>query len=304
MVNTMVTTMEVEGLLGYVKGDALSVVLMDSVSGSDSVRVVYNDTDAFQSATKIGAQLETSTHTADISLDADSYGAADVATITIVDADLNTDSAARDTYQNSSTTFQMNITSSWHQPSLQYPFAADMTAIETGDNTGVFVATFAVPDFKGSDMELIYYDAKDAGGSAVQYYDTATVVSNSGSIAFDRSVYPVPFTSGDLRTGSANQSLQTESGDVTAWITVSDADETNDTLTTGSTSAAGTILIKHTNSTGSSTIATAGSISSDSATAGSQAAELGPLSEVVIGSSEFEVSLTISETMRLCITEL
>ena len=84
---------EVEGLLGYVKGDALSVVLMDSVSGSDSVRVVYNDTDAFQVATKIGAQLETSTHTADVSLDADTYGAADIATITIVDADLNTDSA-------------------------------------------------------------------------------------------------------------------------------------------------------------------------------------------------------------------
>ena len=45
-------------------------------------------------------------------------------------------------------------------------------------------------------MELIYYDAKDAGGSAVQYYDTATIVSNSGSIAFDRSVYPVPWTCG------------------------------------------------------------------------------------------------------------
>jgi hypothetical protein len=98
-----------ENLLGYIRGDALSVVLMDSVSGSDSVRVVYNDTDAFQTATKIGAQLETSTHTGDISLDADSYGAADIATITIVDADLNTDSAARDTYTNSSTTFQMNI---------------------------------------------------------------------------------------------------------------------------------------------------------------------------------------------------
>ena len=34
------------------------------------------------------------------------------------------------------------------------------------------------------------------------------------------------------------------------------------------------------------------------ATAGMVAAELGPLSEVVIGSSEFEVSLTISETMN------
>ena len=75
---------------------------------------------------------------------------------------------------------------------------------------------------------------RDAGGSAVEYYDTATVVSNSGSVSFDRSVYPVPFTSGDLRTGSGGTTLQTEAGTVTAWITVSDADETNDTLTTGS----------------------------------------------------------------------
>ena len=159
---------EVEGLLGYIRGDALSVVLMDSVSGSDSVRVVYNDTDAFQVATKIGAQLETSTHTGDISLDADSYGAADIAVITIVDADLNTDSAARDTYQNSSTTFNVTVTQSGQTNSEQL-VAAAMTIIETGDNTGVFVGTFSVPDYKGSDMELIYYDSRDAGGSAVEY---------------------------------------------------------------------------------------------------------------------------------------
>ena len=29
-----------------------------------------------------------------------------------------------------------------------------MTIIETGDNTGVFIGTFKVPDYKGSDMEL------------------------------------------------------------------------------------------------------------------------------------------------------
>jgi hypothetical protein len=172
-----------------------------------------------------------------------------------------------------------------------------MTIIETGDNTGVFVGTFSVPDNKGSDMELVYYDSRDAGGSSVQYFDTATVVSNSGSVAFDRSVYPVPFTSGDLRTGAAGLTAQTEAGTVTAWITVSDADQTNDTLTTASTTAPGTILIKHTNSTGSVVIATAGSTASYSGTAGTLVQELGPLSEVVIGSSEFEVSLSISETM-------
>ena len=125
-----------------------------------------------------------------------------------------------------------------------------------------------------------------------------TVVSNSGSVAFDRSVYPVPWTSGDLRDGASNLSINTEGGAVTAWITVTDADETGDTLTTGSTSAAGTILIKHTNSTGSVTIATAGSGGgSVSATAGTRSAELGALSEIVIGSSEFEASISISETM-------
>nr|AIF23996.1 PKD domain-containing protein [uncultured marine thaumarchaeote SAT1000_22_D06] len=287
---------EVEGLLGYVKGDALSVVLMDSVSGSDSVRVVYNDTDAFQVATKIGAQLETSTHTADISLDADTYGASDIATITVVDADLNTDSAGRDTYKNSTTTFQMTIEASGSTVS-QKPFAADITLIETGDNTGVFIGTFAVPDFKGSDMELVYYDAKDAGGSAVQYFDTATVTSASGSVSFDRSVYPVPWTANDLYSGAGTQSVNTEAGAVTVWITVEDADMSDDTLTTAATTADGTILIKHTNSTGSVTLATAGSIVATDASTSAGKAELGPLSEVSIGSSTYEISLTVSETM-------
>ena len=99
----------VAGLLGYVNGDALTVVLQDATSGSDSVRVVYNDTDAFQVATKIGAQLETSVHTGIIDLDADTYGVSDIGTITITDADLNQDSSIRDTYTNSSTTFQVTI---------------------------------------------------------------------------------------------------------------------------------------------------------------------------------------------------
>ena len=292
---------EVEGLLGYIRGDALSVVLMDSVSGSDSVRVVYNDTDAFQVATKIGAQLETSTHTGDISLDQASYGAADIAVITIVDADLNTDSAARDTYQNSSTTFNVTVTQSGQSNSEQL-VAAAMTIIETGDNTGVFVGTFSVPDYKGSDMELIYYDSRDAGGSAVEYYDTATVVSTSGSVAFDRSVYPVPWggsdgTTADLYNGAGTAGGNSESGAVTAWVTVSDADETNDTLTTGSTTAAGTVLIKHVEGSVSQTCFTAGSIASYDAVAASYGAELGPLNEIVIGSSEFEISMSITETL-------
>ena len=287
---------EVESLLGYVAGDALAVVVMDAVSGSDSIRVVYNDTDAFQVGTKIGAQLETVTHTGIVELDAISYGAADIGTITITDADLNQDSGLRDTYQNSSTTFQMSITSAGTTVE-QYPFSGTITIIETEANSGVFIGTFKVPDYKGADMQLEYYESKDAASSAVSYYDTATIVSNTGSVSLDRAVYPVPWSSGDLYNGAGSSSTGLGAGDITVWITVSDADETDDTLTTASTTAAGLILVKHTNSTGSVTIATAGSIASYDATAGSVAAELGPLSEVTIGSSDFEVGLTISETM-------
>jgi hypothetical protein len=170
----------VSGMLGYVNGDALSVVLMDAVSGSDSVRVVYNDTDSFQVATKIGAQLETSVHTGVIDLDADTYGVADIITITITDADLNQDSALRDTYTNSSTTFQPTIsTTSGAVTTSQKPFSSStLTAIETGPSTGVFVATVLAPNFKGADLEVEYFEAKDAASSAVSFYDTATTTSN------------------------------------------------------------------------------------------------------------------------------
>ena len=69
MVNTTVTTMRFESHLGSTGGDALVVVLMDSGSGTDAVRVVYNDTDALQVATKRGAQLATLTHTGTVDLD-------------------------------------------------------------------------------------------------------------------------------------------------------------------------------------------------------------------------------------------
>jgi len=279
---------EVESLLGYVQGDALTVVLQDAVSGSDSVRVVYNDSDSFQVATKIGDQLETSTYTGVISLDADDYAPDDIATITITDPDLNQDSALRDTYQNSTTTFSMSITSSGSTVA-QEPFGAAMTIIETGVNTGEFVGTFKVPDYKGADMELTYYESRDATGSAVQYYDTATISSATGSIALDRSVYPVPFASGDLASGDATAGGNTETGTVVAWITVTEPDNTNDTLTTNANTSAGTIIVK----IGTTTCATAGS--QVAAAAGAAAAELGPLSETAIGSQDYEVSLSIDK---------
>ena len=282
---------EVEGHLGSVSGDALVVVLMDSGSGTDAVRVVYNDTDALQVATKRGAQLATVTHTGTVDLDAGTYGADDMATITIVDMDLNQDSSVRDTYQNSSTTFGVTITKSGSTVSTE-PFSGTMTIIETTSDSGIFVGTFKVPDRKGSDMELTYYESKDAGGSAVQYFDTATIQSNSGSIALDRSVYPVPFLAADLREGNNDTTGQDEAGAVVIWITVTDVDFTGDTLTTTTSGKAGSILVKLIQGTTTSTIATAGSATANSAS-GSTIEELGPLSEVEMGTSVYEVSMNL-----------
>ena len=290
---------EVEGLLTGMGGDSLIVVLMDSVSGSDAVRVAYNDTDAMGTSggTKRLAQLDTVTHTGTVELDGGNYAAADMATITIVDSDLNQDSGVRDVYQNSSTTFNVTITKSGETVAQQL-VGGTMTIIESSVDSGVFVGTFIVPQHLGSDMELTYFESKDAGGNAVTFTDTATVSSNSGTVSFDRSVYPVPFASKDLRAGDNGETAQTESGNVTAWITVSDVDETNDTLTTGSTSAAGTILVKLIETDQTSTCFTAGSIVAQTNTNSPKVQELGPLAEVVGGSSNFEVAVVIDEVQH------
>jgi hypothetical protein len=224
-----------------------------------------------------------------------------MATITIVDADLNQDSDIRDTYENSSRTFQMNVTGS--DGVSHMPFANDpITVIETTNDSGIFVGTFKIPNYKGQDVSLTYYDSKDAAGEAVEVYDESTVVSNSGSVAFDRSVYPVPFAAGDLKTGAGGSGTtdQTEAGNVTMTITVTDDDFSDDTLTTGGTGAAGAILVKLIEGATTSTCFTAGSASAKTTqhTTTPTAQELGPLSATEVDSGVFEVEFTIDEVQH------
>jgi hypothetical protein len=287
----------VSGFLdGNVNTDEITVVVMDAVDGTDSIRAIYNDTDALQLAEEVGAQLDTVTHTATIDLDADTYEDADMATITIVDADLNQDSEIRDTYENSSTTFKMTVTGS--DGTAHEPFATKpMTIIETDIGSGIFVGTFKVPNYNGQDLELTYYEARDAGGNSVELYDIATVTSNDGSISLDRSVYPVPWASKDLQAGDENKTTQTEAGNVTLTITVEDADFTTDTLTTATTTAAGTIKVFLVEGSQTSTCFTAGSTTSK-AHSGSVVEELGPLSEIERDTSIYEVEFTLDEVQH------
>lgn len=297
---------EVEDLVGT-NSDGVTVVLMNGVSGSDTIRVVYNDTDALQQADKLGAQVDTVTHSGTASLDADTYEDADMATITVVDADLNQDSDTRDTYQNSSRTFNITVTGS-DGVAEQHVATAPMTIIETTNDSGIFVGTFKVPNYKGEDLELVYYDSRNNAGNSDEIYDTAIVTSNSGTVSFDRSVYPVPFfgsggtatsDAGDLQTGAAGTTGQTEAGNVTMTITVSDTDFTGDTLTTSEVDNAGTILVKLIEGSTTSTCFTAGAGSSATGhIATTQPQELGPLSATEIGSSVYEIEFSVDEVQH------
>jgi len=284
---------EVESHVGANSAD-VTVVLMNS---ADSVRVVYNDTDALQSGSKLGAQIDARTWTGTASLDADTYEDADMGTITIVDADLNMDSSVRDTYQNSSRTFQMNVTGS--DGTAHMPFASNpMTIIETTNDSGIFVGTFKVPNFKGQDMSLTYYDSLNEAGNTAEVYDEATVTSNSGAISFDRSVYPVPFGTKDLRSGDNSGTTNTAAGNVTMTIAVTDADFGGDLLNVTNANVAGTILVKLIEGATTSTCFSAGSESAETTDRWKTTTtiqELGPLSATEIGSEVFEVSFTVSE---------
>jgi len=289
----------VEGLLDT-NDDSVTVVLMDGVDGTSSIRISHNDTDALGASEEVQKQLDAFTHTGTVSLDASTYADADMATITINDPDLNQDSEDRETYQNSSSTFQITCTDGVDPEISSKCVGAAQTIIETGANTGIFVGTFTVPTELGEDMEITYFESADAAGEAIEFYDTATIASADGGVAWDKSVYPVPFKAADLYAGNDND-LRTygptccvPDGNVTATIIVTEPDQTTDTLTTSASGAAGTILIKLIHGSTTSQIYTAGSAASASATA-SAAEEVGPLTETERGSMVYEVDINLDE---------
>ena len=71
--------------------------------------------------------------------------------------------------------------------------AVTLLLVEDGADSDTFIGVFSVPDDIGADMEVAYRDSRDAAGSAVQWFATATIGSSTGTISLDRQVYPVPF---------------------------------------------------------------------------------------------------------------
>ena len=81
----------------------------------------------------------------------------------------------------------------------------NFSLIETGDATGIFVGTFALPaefckkgsqdpeSVTGLDIAVNYVDFRDASGETTEVGDSAGIKASTGSVSLDRTVYPVPF---------------------------------------------------------------------------------------------------------------
>jgi len=121
--------------------------------------------------------------------------------------------------------------------------ATGFTLVETGVESGIFTGSFQVPTeycntstdvivtVTGTDIEVNYQDFRNASGESIEVGDGASINANTGSVAFDRTVYPVPYGSAAGTQfklhGTANNAagtLDLAQGDVIVHVRVTDAD--------------------------------------------------------------------------------
>jgi hypothetical protein len=229
--------------------DEITIIVHEDLTDEDSPRVNYFDKGADGVDTQISDQVEAPSHSGVVSLDADNYKTADTVVVTLDDQDMNTDSDLIDVYVTQSDNkvgdsthvgdqdHVMDITfddSLW--TGLQ---ATGFTLVETDVDSGLFVGSFQIPAGQtGKDIEVNYNDHRDASGETIEVGDGAAVNANTGSVAFDRSVYPVPFGNSssdtrfaihsaaahDITVSGSEVSNALAVGNVTVHVRVTDAD--------------------------------------------------------------------------------
>ena len=172
--------------------DELAIILNDGYTGTDAPEVAYGGDHVRENAP---------TYTGEVSFDADTYGVTDTVTVTLVDPDLNTDSDAVDIYpvdarstDATATLLHLEI----GEGCTDVDGFATFSLRESTSDSGTFEGTFDVPatcgtvDTTGEDISATYYDFRDASGGTTEWGDSATIGADTGSVSFDRTVYPVP----------------------------------------------------------------------------------------------------------------
>ena len=79
-------------------GDEVSFIVIEDLTGSSAPSVTYLDVDTTGTQTQVSAQQDAPSHSAVVSLDVESFKAADTVTVTLEDLDLNVDSSLIDIY--------------------------------------------------------------------------------------------------------------------------------------------------------------------------------------------------------------
>jgi hypothetical protein len=229
-------------------GDDIIIIVNDDSDGADAIRVSYNDIDSTNNDETISAQEDANTHSGKITVDKTSYSSGNTITVTLEDSDLNTDSDTIQTYSiNSDRNWignddvwlvQMLIGNVVYNDACNSGLGLDdtgITFIETSKQSGVFEGTLKLPQnycidsnpdnvesTNGVDIDFEYQDYSDASGKPNETSSGASITSNTGSVIFDRTVYPVPFDADDFSTHDNSGYLP--AGDVNIVIRVDDQD--------------------------------------------------------------------------------
>ena len=215
--------------------DELDIIVHEDLTDEDAVELIYLDVDGQGVPTQTSAKINAPTYSGVVSFDGDNYKVADTVTITLEDRDLNTDSDVIDIYTVVGDTIShetdpdrslvLDVTfddNTWERCDTDDDGAIDglgnvISGIrETGTDTGVFTTNFQIPEkycntdssavsVTGLDLEVNYQDFRDASGETIEVGDSAGVRATTGSVSFDRTVYPVPFGQPD-QSGESEQS--------------------------------------------------------------------------------------------------
>jgi len=254
--------------------DDITIIVHEDLTDEDSPRINYLDLGADGVSTQIADQVAAPSHSGVVTLDSANYKIADTVVVTLNDQDMNTDSDLIDVYITKSTDDKVGNGGTDHVLDITFNdaqwkagavgttagspdnglAASGFTLVETGVDSGLFTGSFQVPSTywndatgvtetlpvttTGTDIEVNYNDHRDASGETIEVGAGASINANTGSVEFDRTVYPVPWgntttgTAGDERfalhasasdvsTGVENALAQ---GDVNVHIRITDAD--------------------------------------------------------------------------------
>ena len=203
-------------------GNELDMILNTDYTGSDAPEFTYDGDNASEDAP---------TNTGEVSVDASTYRVSDDVTITLTDADLNTDSGAREIYRivnSDGDTIEKRVVSIAIGDLSCVSEITDVSLRETASDSGIFEGSFEVPDACGVDSDgdpilttgesitVTYVDFRDETGGDSEWTDSATIGADTGSVSLDRTVYPVPT--------AADTDENIEATQVTIAVAVDDSD--------------------------------------------------------------------------------